>query len=111
MACAKESEMTKLTELPNKWIDEICGDISGSLAHALRHCANDLSNSLPVWTEFTNDKPTWPEEGQTTVAYGHTDTQPFIVEFYAERSIVWLAYRIKWRPLCSIDFPPEKVDE
>jgi hypothetical protein len=105
----EEMEMTDITKLADDWIsrnfdkrfndgEPICPVV----------CAEELTQALPVWTRITDDPKTWPAHFQKTVSHNGDDGGPFY--FFNLRAqlekhdYINLLY---WRPLCSLDYPPE----
>ena len=78
--------------------------------NALNDIADDLEAALPIWTEITEDSETVPDPEQDILfqsASGglFTATMPPRIigyEFDRLKKGVW------WRPLCDLDYPPEK---
>ena len=100
--------MTDLHKLPDEWREEeqSINDPHDPYSHALSNCADELEAALPKWTKITDDPKTWPNDGdwgffKTWKWYGvHTWFNDEYDNFPKEPA-AW------WRPLCSLDFPPE----
>ena len=97
--------MTDITKLPDEWIAQYGGfpDLH------TRECAEELEQALPVWTRITEDESTWPE-GLVIVSSKNMDGEmdAYIGKPCDDYSYVAkLSMTVHWRPLCSIDTPPE----
>ncbi len=105
--------MADITKLPALWRDfEFKGPTHiGPLWHAgysdcLSDVANQLEAALPKWTKITEDESTWPD----------ADMFPVLIVWQQDSSVhVHEAHNTaeigdKWRPLCSIDYPPKESE-
>jgi len=102
--------MTDITKLPDRWRSK--QDVYPSIAR--EDCLVDLHNALPVWTRITDDPDTWPEDGTYLWCYGSIGSDTLIHATYdvsMMRVIADMVERTCWRPLCSIDYPPEDTHE
>ena len=106
--------MTKLTELPKKWREDEGPYFDPYTYHDGITCAAQLEATLPVWTKITKDKSTWPEEDIMVMFYspgGNFRSYPWCDEWNSTCGIPYSQLNVYWRPMCSIDFPPEKRDD
>ena len=99
-----------ITKLADKWRKEAKNHIEEDEANrmysaALNQAATDLWADLPTWTRITDDPDTWPEMAQEVIWTGKLTSRPNISTFFGFDAD-W--YRIYWRPLCDLDYPPEQ---
>lgn len=95
-----------MRDLPNKWRME---DPDQHLA-PMGVCADELEAALPVWTKITDDPDTWPEDGMYLWVYGDLNGAWIHATYDVAmmRTIADMVQHTCWRPLCSIDYPPEQ---
>ena len=70
-------------------------------------CARDLESLLPKWTLISEDESTWPKKAQDvllSIGPGFLEAGEWAV---SDNSMKKYIDRYWWRPLCSIDRPPE----
>ena len=108
--------MTDITKLPDKWReDAVEASEQGLLDSGLciaNTCATMLDESLPPWTEITDDPDTWPVYGTEIVVRwkDHVTKGAYFgkgricYEYLANENITTEAW---WRPLCDLDYPNE----
>ncbi len=98
--------MNDITKLADKWR---CGSTAFrymSTKEILCACADALEDAIPKWTKITEDESTWPD----------ADMFPVLIVWQQDSSVhVHEAHNTaeigdKWRPLCSIDYPPEESE-
>ena len=106
--------MTDIAKLPDKWRKgkmyvERDDSISRYPAFA-KECADDLEAALPVWTKITDDPDTSPEDVDCLAIWSHMDITEQLF-FHAVKGKFKPNKLTYWRPLCSIDYPPEDTHE
>ncbi len=98
--------MTNITKLPDKWRKQ--SKTKSDVLDNISWCADELEAALPKWTKITDDPKTWPEKLDR------------VVFSFSSESHCWIAFMQRnpaedglltcyWRPLCSVDYPPEDM--
>lgn len=64
--------------------------------------ADQLAQTIPVWTRITEDESTWPALWEDVVWYNDKDDDHEITHMNFD-----VDEMTHWRPLCDIDYPPE----
>ena len=106
--------MTDITKLPDKWLDDFG---RGGIPFPLQDAIDELREALPTWTRITDEPDTWPEEKTPFVILGASNEFSIIRADVTHRTIrheigrKWQPFWMGawWRPLCSIDYPPEDM--
>ena len=114
--------MGDITKLSDKWRsdeDENGQEFSPWLNGLA--CAKELADALPVWIKITDDPATWPESRSDFLLqrgkHWALEHQTFFTpEFYPFNERPDSKFNRKdvpvgghWRPLCSVDYPPEDM--
>jgi hypothetical protein len=107
-----------VNKLPDEWLKIIDPPFNNyPCAHVLKDCADQLQAALPVWKQITDDPDTWPPIGDFMLsqdADGPMCVEGSSLEYasfvHAERTPdddFSIFVGRWWRPLCSLDYPPE----
>ena len=108
-----------LTELPDKLrsilnsIDQTLGKYAALIAaETIDPIATQLEAALPKWTEITEDRNTHILPNKFVMSFKDGTVEMYNLEdgHNIDSGLV-LAGASHWRPMCSIDFPPEKRDD
>jgi len=117
--------MIDINKLPDEWRDESKDavkqdELNRMYSAALNQAATELRSALPKWTRITDDPSTFPAPNKpimttSVLCDGEWSEQ----HIFTPISTHWM-YDIDhvardrligtyWRPLCSIDYPPEST--
>ena len=100
-----------MRELIDKWrktADVFEADGDNMPTHATyRANANELEAALPQWTRITDNPDTWPDKDDSVLLYTGNQQYERFDKWGNYSSIEMDEVGCWWRPLCSIDYPPE----
>ena len=105
---AAEKDYAKLLKRDTENLGKLI-KAEATIARQSKQFADELEAALPTWTKISDDPDTWPDDGQqyylAPTNRGHCGT--FSVWSRASRTEYLTDGRWSWRPICTLDVPPE----